>query len=192
MRRLVLLVGTLAACGRTPLMPRGDDTAGDDDALIDRACGVDAFAQNVLHYREGPSASFTNPQAALGPPDASVDRGAVSLGTDGVLQLGFGDCVAGNSGDDDGDLRIYARGADLELTVIGLVPTAESRELLASPDFVVVVGHVDVTTHELDLDARFEGFDPGELTFSSVVLAGDRPGADIDAVELLAPADPPT
>src|SRR5262249_10355326 len=116
---------------------------------------------------------FMDPDAALGPPDYSGGGrgyGAVSLGGGGRLELGFGGRIAGNSGDDDADIRIYEVGPNVERTAISLAPTAESAALLGIDDDVVLVGHIEGSTRELDVDTIFEGFAPGELAFTSIVL----------------------
>jgi hypothetical protein len=203
MRRFALFAGMLAACGRSPLQ------ASDDDAT-DRGCRRDAFAASVLDYdpaySDGPLPTleqFMDPEVALGPPDYSGGGrgyGAVSLGGGGLLALSFGDCVVGNSGDGRADIRIYEVGPNIERTAISLVPTAESGEVLGMPDVMVLVGYIEGSTRDVDIDAALGGFAKHELTFGSIVLVddldqawtdGERPGADIDAVQLLAPAYPP-
>jgi hypothetical protein len=201
-RRLALLATTLAACGRTSLPP------GDDDAT-DRGCRREAFASSVLDYdpaySDGPLPTldqFLDPEVALGAPDYSGGGrgyGAVSLGGGGLLALSFGDCLVGNSGDDRADIRIYEVGPNIERTAVSLVPTEGAGEVLGMPDTAILVGYIEGSTRDVDIDAALDGFSRYELAFASIVLIddldqawtdGERPGADIDAVQVLSPVYP--
>ncbi|HWB80975.1 MAG TPA: hypothetical protein VG755_38695 [Nannocystaceae bacterium] len=205
MVRNLLIAALLLGCGRSPLAGGDDDDQG--------VCGDERFAVDVVEYdpafSDGPlpsRAQFTDPYEALGEPDYAegsdgAGHGAVSLGGGGLLWVSFGSCFVSNSGDRDADIRVYEVGVNVESTSIALVPTEAtalrlSDTAIAGQGGGIFVGDIEGSTREVDIDAELAGFAAGELTFVSLVMVdqlsqgwtnSEWAGADIDAVELLAP-----
>jgi hypothetical protein len=192
----VLLLG---ACGRSGILVEGTQDglcSGDGDGF---------FATVVLDYDpilvdgDPVDDEATDPQTALGPPDArpTPPLGAVSLGEGGSLEVGFAPCVLGTDGTPAPDLVIHEYGY-LERTTVALVPTARTRGLL--PGVIGLDGHVAIDSPDdgsgIDLDAALAEIPLDAREFSAVRLVdvagqgevtADTPGADIDAVQVLTP-----
>jgi hypothetical protein len=198
--RLMTVLFLAAACGRTP--------------MYIGPCTRDAYATTLMAYdptfggSEAPTLEqFTDPYVALGPPDYTGGGrgfGAVSLGYGGLLEVGFGGCLASNDGGAGPDIRVHEVGPNIERTLVSLVATEwtaaqlEEDEVPAS-DREFFVGVLEGSIRELDIDGAFRGYVERELSFVSIVLVddpsqgwtdGERPGADIDAIELLSAAEP--
>ena len=152
--------------------------------------GVAAFADEVTSYDVsmvggGPSVDFSDPQAALGPPDSPEPAGCtlgtcpVSLGSGGSITLRFTDNVLTGSDDAGLDLWVFEVGSEIEDTFVEV-----SADAVTWHD----VGKVFGATSGIDLDAF--GFGASDV-FSYVRLTDDpnegsssgvSVGADIDAV----------
>lgn len=198
------------ACGRTPVEPLTGRDEGDRDICGTRIeelrCDEDAarFAGSVLRYDRTvagdippPGGAFSDPAAALGPPDFSFSRPntAVSTGNGGLLEVGFGPCRLTNGGDRDPDLIVYEAGPFLERSTVLLRAANESAKRLAGLDqdgFIAVGGVTGLDG--LDIDRAFPGADACELRFDAIRIVDDpsqggwfseATGVDIDAVELL-------
>lgn len=195
---------TLVGCGRS-----GVGLPGDEPDAVRRCTGVDGtFATRVLAYVPthggGPppeSASYRDPDAALGVPDYVHERaeGAVALGQGGLLELGFDGCRLAPSGDGEPDLRIYEVGPAVERTMVWLRLTtpaalAWGQALGGDSEGWVEAGILAGSALDVDVDERLRSLDPDEVRFDALRLVDDvsegnwdgaSPGADIDAVELL-------
>jgi len=169
-----------------------------------------SYADSVIRYEPGYSGgcipweqNFTDPRAALGPPDYSggaYGTGAVSIGSGGLLELYFGGWRISNSGDSRYDLHITEIGGYTEKCFVALRPAAPT-----TPQDLIDLGLLDtnldgyfeigrsLASGEFDIDALFNRSVP-ELTvqFDAVQLIDDiddtpsctsSVGSDIDAVE---------
>jgi hypothetical protein len=211
----ILACALFSACGRTPVEPYTGRDEGDLDLCGDRgeelACytEVNRFAVAVLHYDRTvagdippPGGAFSDPGAALGPPDFSFARPntAVSTGNGGVLELGLGDCRLTNGGDRDPDLIVYEAGPFLETSAVLLRP-ADGTELVVDgvrSDGFLPIGQV-TGLDGLDIDRLVPGVPACTLRFDAVRIEDDpamggwfseATGVDIDAVEILALVPP--
>jgi hypothetical protein len=194
----------LAGCGRSGLgLPDADADA------MRRCSGIDGtFATRVLAYdpRHGggsppETASYREPDAALGTPDYVHERaaGAVALGQGGRLELAFDGCRLAPSGDGEPDLRVYEVGPAIERTMVWLRLTTPAAiawgpALGGDPDGWVEAGVLTGSALDVDVDERLAPLDSDEVRFDALRLvddaaegnwSGGSPGADIDAVELL-------
>lgn len=212
MRALVAI--TLACtvhvgCGRTDLHPLSGRQEGDRDICGDQAqellCGSERahFATEVLDYDRTlagdippPGGPFSDPSAALGPPDFSFSapNSAVATGNGGVLVLGLGDCLLTSGGDLHADLVLYEVGPLLETVSVSLRPVGHTMSVLpVDADGFVPIGEAS-GLQEIDIDRVLPGFDECELQFDAVRILDDPTmggwfsegtGADIDAIEFL-------
>lgn len=195
---------TLVGCGRSGIW-----VPDDASAAVRRCGGVDGtFATRVLAYDpshggDSPpeTASYRDPEAALGTPDYVHARaeGAVALGQGGLLELAFDGCRLSPSGDGEPDLRIYEVGPAIERTTVWLRLTtpaalAWGEALGGDSEGWVNVGIIAGAALDVDVDERLAALDPDEVRFDALRLVDDvsegswgggSPGADIDAVELL-------
>lgn len=178
--------------------------------------GEISFADTVIRHDplfgggNGPTdPNFLDPEAALGVPDYARDVGSVSLGSGGIIEIGFVDNALTNSADDAPDLHIFEIGPDVEDTFVAVRPGNEAtRNALAAlcadamvplSDGFCEIGKVFGRTSSIDIDAVFPGHPPGDLIFDAVQLIddpeeggtrGDTVGADIDSVGAIASAPP--
>jgi hypothetical protein len=177
-----------------------------DDVCFVR--GAISYADAVITYdptfggNEAPSGEDTQtPEDALGAPDYDGTNAThVTLGQGGLLELAFTDNVLTNSGDSQFDLRVFEVGPDVEATFVSIRATAATRSTLSAAGILpdgdwFEVGRIEGSTRNVDIDAAFPGFGPGELEFDAVRLIDDKdqgsgaqgtPGADIDAVGAIA------
>jgi hypothetical protein len=169
-----------------------------------------SYADSVIRfdpaYSSGCTPSepyFTDPRAALGPPDYSggaYGTGSVSIGSGGLLELYFSGWRISNSGDSRYDLHITEIGGYTERCFVALRPAAPTtpQDLIdlglqdANQDGYFEIGR-SLSSGEFDIDALFNRSVP-ELTvqFDAVQLVDDiadtpscttTVGSDIDAVE---------
>jgi hypothetical protein len=196
----------------------GPSVVDPEDDQYGRICGDgDEFAASVLAYDPSylgapapTNENYTNPDAALGPPDYDHDSqfGAVSLGSGGLLELGFDGCLLGLSGDSSPDLRIYEAGPFLERSFLSVRLTLDAHEpagaIIEVPDDGYLdLGRVEGGVVDVDLDGRLpllSSMDASFIAFDAIRILDDpeqggwgpggTTGADIDAVEILTPAEP--
>jgi hypothetical protein len=203
----IVLLGATLACG--PTIGDGDDV---DEDLLSRGCerSADYFASQVLTYdptysgAPAPtSPNYSDPTAALGPPDYdhASEKGAVALGSGGLLELGFTGCELGLSGDRAPDLRVFEVGPFYERTFLSVRIVRASRDLVrdvvdVDADGYVRVGSAEGGVSDIDLDGRLPELAGLEgVAFDAVRILddpaqgawgpGEATGADIDAVEIL-------
>jgi hypothetical protein len=159
------------------------------------------FAEKVIrfdpYYSGGISASpdGSNPFHALGAPDSRT----VSLGSGGLIELGFVNSRLTNSGDTLREILIIEAGPEEEATFVAIRPTPETATLLGTAydtngDGFFELGRVVGGTSKIDIDSFFPGFPAGALVFDAIQLiddpaqgstTGGSVGADIDAVGIL-------
>jgi len=178
-----------------------------------------AYADSVIRYDPTygggctpTNPHFTDPMAALGPPDYSGGAdgmGSVSLGSGGLLELYVWTEIA-NTGDSRPDLRIYEIGGYTEKCYVALRPVAPTTpEQLAdlglqdsNGDGYFEVGRTP-SSGEIDVDVLFNrSVEARTVRFDAVQVIDDiqdtptcntrTPGADIDAVAVLLPWVPVT
>jgi len=181
---------------------------------IDFPDGGSSFADVVIKYDNTfggfPAPAFPpflDPTQALGPPNFGGVNNlqSVTLGSGGLLEVGFVDNVLTNSGDVSLDLHIFEIGADVEETFVSIRPTAATALLLGAgfdtgvPGFPATfgdgfyeIGKVLGSTDSIDIDSFFPSAKAGEYRFDAVQLIDDPLmsvsmgpaviGADIDAV----------
>jgi hypothetical protein len=194
----------LVGCGRT-----GVWLPDDEPNAVRRCDGIDGtFATRVLAYDPShggfsppEAASYRDPDAALGAPDYVRVRaeGAVALGQGGLLELSFDGCQLAPSGAGEPDLRIYEVGPLIERTTVWLRLTpaalAWGEVLGGDRDGWVELGIIEGSALDVDVDERLAPLDPDDVRFDALRLVDDAaegganpssPGADVDAVELLA------
>ncbi len=97
-------------------------------------------------------------------------------------------------------MRVFEVGPDVEATFVAVRATGDTAGLLAAAGIFpdgdwFEVGRIEGATRNVDIDAVFPDFGPGELEFDAVRLIDDKdqgggggttPGADIDAVGAIA------
>ncbi len=156
-----------------------------------------------------PLAQYIDPTQSLGLPDFDgSNRNSLTLGSGGLLEVGFVDNVLTNNGDSSSDLRIYEIGADVELTYVSIRPTAATAALLGAAfdtgvpgfpstigDGFYEIGFALGSTVSIDIDSFFPAAGAGTYTFDAVQFIDDPTmtpttapstiGADIDAVSAL-------
>lgn len=140
---------------------------------------IDSFADSVIEFTAG--SPFTtrvknqNPQVTLGLPDytSTSDSSYLSMGSGGVLVLGFEEEICDGEGD---DIYIFEIGPSVEDTIV---------EVSSDLKKWYEVGIAEGKTAGLDLNGKV----PENMTFAYVRLTDLRtdtamptPGADIDAV----------
>lgn len=149
------------------------DSRGDDVAL---ALGSKSFATAVIAYEPGlptPKELHSDANQALGEPDNS----SVSLSTDGVLILEFGEAAL-----------MDGEGDDIYVFEIGPIVEATDVEISQDGTDWVFVGTASGGESSLDIAEYVE---PGQqfhfvkLTSRSNDTNPDSPGADIDAVAIV-------
>ncbi|MCP4249576.1 MAG: VWA domain-containing protein [bacterium] len=172
------------------------------------ARGEISYTDAVITYNptfggnDAPSdTNAATPENAIGAPDYDGSFAThVTLGQGGLIELAFTDNVLTNSGDSQFDLRVFEVGPDVEATFVAVRATGGTGSLLTGAGIVpdgewFEVGRIEGSTRNVDIDAAFPGFDPGELEFDAVRLIDDKdqggggqptPGADIDAVGAIA------
>jgi len=148
---------------------------------------------------------FTDPQAALGPPNysgGSNGTGALSLGGGGLLEVLFVNTLVSNSGDNRVDLYIHEVGGFDEAFYFAMRPVAPTTpaDLQAAGlqdangdgffEFGWIAGGA---TMRINLDAYFnQVLPPFSMRFDAVQIIDDvldhtnctsTVGADIDAIE---------
>jgi len=187
---------------------------------IDFPDGDSSFADIVISYDNtfggNPAPTFApylDPTQALGVPDFGgvTNLQSVTLGSGGLLEVGFVDNVLTNSGDTSLDLHIFEIGADVEHTFVSIRPTAATALLLGAGfdtgvpgipatigDGYYEVGFALGSTDSIDIDSFFPVAKAGTYTFDAVQLIDDSSmtvsggpaviGADIDAVGAISSA----
>ena len=145
---------------------------------------------------------YLDPQQALGyfDFDGFNEEGKfVSIGSGGLIQLGFTDNILVNSGDALADLGHYEVGADRESVFISLRPYDSFTALVISmllDDQITTedfwdVGIITGGYEGLDIDSFFDfRYEFGRLRFDGIRIMdvidgtcqGSSPGADVDAV----------
>lgn len=151
-----------------------------EDDEVGLSSGVYAYATSVVEFTEGvpwtsdPDAS--DPSEALGVPNWSNDKNAVTLGAGGILVLAFDVDICDGEGI---DIYVYESGGDVEPTLVEV-----------SNDLVnwTVAGTAEGSLSGVDLN----GMVPEGANFRYVRLtdlgnypSGTWPGADIDAVAIV-------
>ncbi len=153
---------------------------------FDFVLGPTSFADVVITYDcdfgggRCPQPFWQTPENAIGKPEG-VAGNIVSLGTGGLLEVGFVDNLLTNSGDDTPDLAIIRGGGPpLETVNIWVRPTEAAALLLDQSGFIDVgLGTGFGADPELgggpvvDLDSHFQGFSPGSLAFDAVRIVDD-------------------
>ncbi|MCD8118216.1 MAG: carboxypeptidase-like regulatory domain-containing protein [Lachnospiraceae bacterium] len=136
-----------------------------------------SYASSVVSFESGdPWTSMSdamNPADALGEPDYSDYKNAVTLGAGGVLVLGFDVDFCNGDGI---DIYIYEVGDDVETTLVEVSKDGENW---------VNVGTVDGSTSGIDIEDKVSAsstFRYIRLTDLGSHTGGWWPGADIDAV----------
>lgn len=189
----------------------------------DPISGATPFADVVVSYDNlyggaalpPPYPPFLDPTQALGAPNfVGLDNLlSVTLGSGGLVEVGFVDNLLTNSGDGSFDLLVYEIGRDVERTYVSIRPTAATAALLGPaydtgvPGFPSTIGdgfyEVGVSngsTGNIDIDSFFPATGAGTYTFDAVQLIDDplqtptpglaTLGADIDAVGTLSSTIP--
>jgi len=155
------------------------------------------FADKLIRYDPSysggtlPNLQYSDPFKALGLPY----NGSVSLGSGGLIELGFAHKCLSNSGDSADEIYIFEDPAEEERSYVSIRPTSETVTLLGSSydangDGFFEAGLVNGGPFVIDIDTLFPGFPAGSLVFDAVQLVDDPTqgtstgtvGADIDAV----------
>ena len=184
----VLLVCAVALCGMTTALAADGTVNGDQYTFTDRngntvTVPVNAFASYVVSFQHGnpwkePGSLSTFQEDVLGLPDLNENatsgrNGELTLGTNGVLVVGFPSSIYDGPGD---DVYVFETGGWVEATRVEV-----SNDLETWYDLGVAEG----STAGLDLNGKVpEGmnFKYVRLTDTGENGVGDYPGADIDAV----------
>lgn len=162
--------------------PRYDDF---ERGKIEVALGQKAFADRVVSYRPGtkgpPVETGAKPRAALGAPDHRGSRNGgtfVSLGCGGTLVLAFDNPkIADGPG---ADIYIFETGRDIEATEIAISNDTKTW---------IPLGILPARRPQVDLDGKVNPgaqFEYLRLKDISNDCKSRFPGADIDAVALIA------
>jgi len=204
---MLKLVLTLIGFSALLLIPVGAQNASAKIfGGIDFPDGASSFADVVITYDNtfggGPVPiypPYLDPTQSLGPPDfvGVTNREWVTLGSGGLLEVGFVNNVLTNSGDASPDLHIFEIGADVENTFVAIRPTAATAVLLGpafdlNGDGFYEVGFALGATDSIDIDSFFPAAKAGKYRFDAVQLIDDALmtptlglgtiGADIDAI----------
>jgi len=158
---------------------------------IDFPAGATSFADEWVLYRPTTNVRppYNNPASALGIPDYTSDKDAVSLGDEGVLVLKFTDNSLTTSGDNSKDLWIFEIGGAIEQTSVDISTNGKDW---------INVGETSRGNSGIDIDNYLSsGVSLGEK-YSYVRLTdllprqshGPFEGADIDAVGAIKSAAP--
>lgn len=194
---IAAVIGLMGCGDRT--VTGGDACTGGGHVFAGMVAGYEPATLGVPPEHE----SFVDPEAALGVPDytgTGRGTGAVALGVGGHIDLAFPGCLLANDGRTEADLVIHEVGPVSDRVHVALSPMGQTRDAL-EPELELdggffLMGVVDGSRSEFDVDAAVPGFSRGELVFDAVRLLDDptsglhtppAAGADIDAVELLHP-----
>jgi hypothetical protein len=155
--------------------------------------GAASFADAVIVYNPlfsgGPAASLPPPLAppnALGPPNFVLPADHISLGSGGLIELGFVDNLLTNSGTAAPDLYVGEHVGSAERFFVAIRPTASSATLLNPNLDTNHDGYFELGPYLggslaggsgfvalIDIDAVFPGFGPGQLRFDAVQVMDD-------------------
>ncbi len=153
--------------------------------------GKSSFADEWIEYIQGQNVSdnYNDPNTALGVPDYTNGKNAVSLGDQGVLTLKFTDNALTTSGDDSYDLWIFEVGNVIEPTKV---------EISKDGTNWIFVGKTGGGTKGIDIDSYLSSGVNLNDKYYYVKLTDLLPaqstypyaGADIDAVGAISSVNP--
>jgi len=154
-----------------------------------------SFADQVISWDFGVVAptdpDYTDPTAAIGPPDYSGSLGSFSLGAGGSLVLRFTDNSLTGSGTSDFDLHIFEIGPDVEDTDVWI--SIDGLDWLSVGKVFGATSSIDIdpylTSAGLAADTRFSYVRLQDI-YGEGATAGSTVGADIDAVGAISSALP--